>query len=74
MHGRILCNETIVFEPRDFVVILANLSHQVFGIEEPPVYVVHEEPASAVIRYFWHVCTSMEGIPCWSALTISLVE
>ncbi|KAE8767145.1 hypothetical protein D1007_61530 [Hordeum vulgare] len=40
-------------EPGDFVVILADLSRQVFGIEEPPVYIVHEEPTSDAIRYFW---------------------
>ncbi|KAE8774765.1 hypothetical protein D1007_52789 [Hordeum vulgare] len=46
-------NETPMSDPGDFIVILADVSRQVFGIEEPPVYVVHEEPTSDAIRYFW---------------------
>ncbi|KAE8773773.1 40S ribosomal protein S5-1 [Hordeum vulgare] len=53
MHGSIPCNETPMSKPGDFVVILADLSRRVFGIEEPPVYVVHEQPTSDAIRYFW---------------------
>ncbi|KAE8770727.1 40S ribosomal protein S5-1 [Hordeum vulgare] len=54
--------------------ILADHGRQVIGIEEPPVYVVHEEPTSDAIRYFGPRCTSMEGIPRWNALIISQVE
>uniref|UniRef100_A0A8I6X1L1 Uncharacterized protein n=1 Tax=Hordeum vulgare subsp. vulgare TaxID=112509 RepID=A0A8I6X1L1_HORVV len=63
MPGRIPCNETPVSEPGDFVVILADLSRQVFGIEEPPVYVVHEEPTSEAIRYFWASVHTYGGNP-----------
>ncbi|KAE8793029.1 hypothetical protein D1007_32344 [Hordeum vulgare] len=52
MHGRTLCNKTTMYEPGDFETILADLSRQVFGIEESRVYVVHKEPMSDAIRHF----------------------
>ncbi|KAE8799200.1 hypothetical protein D1007_25487 [Hordeum vulgare] len=74
MPGRIPCNEAPMSEAGDFVVILANLSRQVLGIEEPPVYVVHEEPTSGAIRYFWASVHIYGGNPSLAALTTSLIE
>ena len=53
MPGPIVRNETTAAELEDFVVILANLTHRTFGIEEPPEYVVYQEHTSDAIHHFW---------------------
>ncbi|KAE8820938.1 hypothetical protein D1007_00966 [Hordeum vulgare] len=67
MPSHIPSNETTMSELGDFVLILVDLRRQVFGIEGPPVYVVHEEPTSDAICYFWasvHIYGGNPSLEC----------
>lgn len=67
MSDRAIRNEITISERGDFVAIPADLSRHVFGMEEPPVYVVHEENASEVIRHFMvsvHIYGESPSLQC----------